>query len=50
MYRITLLDGIEEYWNERIIQKIKPLQNGNWWIIHFNDYGVEVKSFNKLKE
>jgi hypothetical protein len=50
MYRITLLDGTNEYWNERIIQKIIPLQNGNWNIFYSEKWNMEIKSFNKLKD
>jgi len=30
MYKVILLDGSVEFWNKRIIQKIRKLENGNW--------------------
>jgi hypothetical protein len=47
MYKIELLDGSIEYWNLRIIDKIRRLKNGNWEIIHFNKFftTTEILSF-----
>ena len=45
MFKIILLDESVEFWNIRIIQKIRKLKNGNWQVVHFNYDTTEIKNF-----
>jgi hypothetical protein len=46
MYRIEMLDGTIEFWNERIIKKIIPSKtNHTWEIFDFNNNGKIIKAW-----
>ena len=48
MYNIIRQDGTVECFNERIIMKIYPNEDGTFTLEHFNDSKIIIKGFHKL--
>jgi len=49
MYEIELLDGKKIWMNERIIEQVRPNDDGTFTLYHFNDISFAIKSISKIK-
>lgn len=48
MYEIELLDGNKIWMNERIIEQVRPNDDGTFTLYHFNRSTILIKSINKV--
>ena len=49
MYRIILANHSVEWYNEKIIMKITPNEDGTFTLHHFNDTKVIIRAFSIFK-
>ena len=47
MYKIIRQDGTVEWFNERIIMKVYPNEDGTFTLVHFNDTKIIINSISK---